>query len=360
MQIRAKASDPSLRKSQPERLAGAVKNRYFRIMLLSLKEIAERAGVSLATASRVINKNRDVRPQSRQKVEAVLAEHVYAPDRRAVSLARGSEAWPLLAMTLPRHVTPHFLALLEGLRDGLSGAAVHLVIRDEGTRASFWRESLIAAGTAGVIILGRGPEEGEKAFYESRGIPYLLLDFEALEGPCLCIDNKAGGELAAAYLWELGCRQPAYIGTQDLEAGPQKRRWEGFRDFWVRRRIEPGVRLETVDGSSAGYLEAGRRAVLAWREQETLQGADGVFFYCDEMALGAWPVLREWSPQLPVIGFDGWPAAGFCALASVAPPLNLMGRTAAALMIDLLGGGRPPAFPIRFTAEIRRPRLSPV
>jgi LacI family transcriptional regulator len=90
-------------------------------MDLSLKEIARLAGVSQATASRVLNHSRGVKESNRQKVLRVLEEHRYVPNPRAVNLALGREAWPVLALILPVYVTPYYSRLLDHLRRSLKG-----------------------------------------------------------------------------------------------------------------------------------------------------------------------------------------------------------------------------------------------
>ena len=321
-------------------------------MVLSLKEIADLAGVSQATASRVINHSRGVRPLSRTKVESVLAQHTYAPDPRAVSLARGDEAWPSVVITLPRTLTPHFLAVLDGVREGFSGKKVHLVIREEEANQTAWRDSLLASGPAGFLVLCRGLSQAERDYYHTRRIPYAILDFESKGQPCLVMNNHKGGEIAADYLFNKGVRRPYYIGTPGIREGVQNSRWQGFSGYYESKGLSVNTFEIPSEGTSQGFMEAGYKAVkeLGWRDLST--SPDGIFFFCDEMALGGVKALREMDIFVPVIGYDGWVAAPFAGIATVKQPAKTVGLQGAEVLLKMLGGLELPEFPLVFEPEL--------
>lgn len=321
-------------------------------MVLSLKEIAQMAGVSQATASRVINHSRGVRPASRSKVEAVLAQHTYSPDPRAVSLARGDEAWPSVVVTLPRNLTPHFLTVLDGVREGLSGKKVHLVIRELETDDNNWKDSLLASGPAAFLVICRGLSNAEREYYRSRRVPYVILDYETKGHPCLVMDNHRGGEIAAEYLWDKGVRRPYYIGTPGLREGVQNSRWQGFSGVYETRGHQVRTFEIPSEGTSQAFMEAGYRAVKNLPWQDLSISPDGIFFFCDEMALGGLKALRELDIFVPVVGYDGWVAAPYAGIATVRQPARAVGLRGAELVLDMLEGKPLPEFPLQFAPEL--------
>ena len=325
-------------------------------MDLSLKELALKAGVSQATASRILNGTQKVRPENLAKVEAVLAEHRYLPDAQAVNLARGDKSWPLVALTLPRYLTPFFTTLLEGVREGLAGQKIHLMLRDESPDNPAWIKAL-GSGRVGVLVFGRALAEGELETYRQIGLPYLLFDYNQPGEPCLVADGEEGGRAAANYLADQGVRKPWYVGTQDLDSGPQAPRWRGFHEAWKKRGITAQVLCLEVDGSSAGFLKAGREALnrLPW-ESPSLS-PDGLFFYCDEMAMGAWQgrkIQPAWKENLPFIGYDGWSVTLSAGLATLDPRTREIGRYGAELMAKALHG-EPWKLPLPLWTPVLRP-----
>lgn len=322
-------------------------------MDLSLKDIAARAGLSQATVSRVINGSRGVREDNRRRVQEVLSGNRYVPDLRAVGLARGKAAPPLLALSLPGDLTPHFLSVLAGVRDALAGTDVQLVLRDARPSSGEWKRSLMSSGPAGVLILGRGLEEGELDYYRAHGIPYLLLNWAGGEGPSLSMDDRSGGRIAAEWLWERGSRRPWYLGSSTDPDSSDRERWEGFRSSFAERGIQASRHGIPLDGSSAGFMAGGARALaeLPWADAEF--SPDGLFFYCDEMALGAWPLLRSEHPGIPAIGYDGWEPALALGIASVAQPSRRMGHDGARILLDMMGG-----WPFPSGLEPYRPSLA--
>lgn len=321
-------------------------------MVLSLKEIADLAGVSQATASRVINQSRGVRPASRAKVEAVLAQHTYAPDPRAVSLARGEEAWPSVVITLPRRLTPHFLAVLDGVREGLSGQKVHLIIREEETEVKNWQDSILAAGPAGFLVLCRGLNDQEREYYRNRRVPYVLLDHESPAQPCLVMNNRKGGQIAAEYLYGHGVRRPHYIGIPGLKEGVQFNRWQGFSGYFEEKGHTVRTYEIPADGTSQSFMEAGYKAIRNLNWNNLSESPDGIFFFCDEMALGGVKALREMDIFVPVIGYDGWVAAPFANIATVRQPAREVGLRGAELLLAMFKDEEMPSFPLMYEPEL--------
>lgn len=301
---------------------------------LNIKDIALQAGVSIATVSRVINGSRQVSPENRRKVEEVLSRVSYTPNPAARNLVLRREPTRLVVVTLPSILSPFFSELLAGVREGLAESPYRLVLQEapDPHRGEHLISSLDRDGIGGMLIFCRSLSRSERTYLRQRKIPYLLLDYLSPEDHSFAVDNRLGGALAAQWLQERGSLRPLYIGAPPVGGGVAQRRWEGFLEFFLSRGITPSQISTDMDGTSHDFMEKGywlTQEYFAYRHEK----ADGVFYFCDEMALGGVQALRELGLDVPIVGFDGWEPARMLGIATVAQPARQMGRDGAELVV---------------------------
>ncbi len=323
-------------------------------MAATIKDIARQAGVSIATVSRVITGSRGVNQENREKVEAILKDAGYKPNLAARQLVKGADLTPSILVSLPMQVTPFFTSIIKGIRAATKTQPFNLVLEENEPKAMEELLELSSEGTTGVLILSRGLSVEEKRLFKLHHIPYVLVDGKDFDSHCLHINGIYGSYQAAKYLFELGVRKPLYIGNPIPEFGSQRDRWIGFKAFWDEQEIFVRKILGEVDGSSEGFMDQGYQ--LTRQAVEIKDEIDGIFYFCDEMAVGGLKALREARLGIPKIGYDGWIAGEYIGLSTMEQPAEEMGREGAQLLLDIMTG-RKQNFP--YTQKEYKPVLRP-
>jgi DNA-binding LacI/PurR family transcriptional regulator len=273
--------------------------------MATLREVALRAGVSVATASRVATGDLRVRPQTRERVEQAMRELLYVPLRR-------EPATGLIGILVPELSNPIFPALAQAIEMRATPAGFASILCD--TMSAAYREvdyvhMLVDRGVAGMIFVSCEMTnlDGEHGHYrrlmaEGARIVFVNGTLNGFDVPSVGVDERAAGELATRHLLELGHRRIGFA------AGPRhylptQRKASGWEAALRSAGIEP-------DGlvAYAGFGVPGGRAALV----ELLARDDpptGVICSSDVMAIG---VLQEAGDRglhvprdLSVVGFDG-------------------------------------------------------
>lgn len=312
-------------------------------MSINIKYIAKEAGVSIATVSRVINGNRQVSHENRRKVEEVLNRVDYVPNASARNLVLGRQPDKLVVVTLPPIISPFFSKMLAGVREGLKDRNYRLVLQ-EATKPSSNEHilrNLDKDGVAGMLVFCRDLSPSERKYLHQHRIPYLLLDYLSNEDHSFAVDNLTGGRMAAEWLVKKNVRRPIYLGTPPTGGGVSEKRWKGFVEFLQQHGISPNLQTIDVDGTSQDFMLKGYQLTHRFFSSGESKGIDGIFYLCDEMALGGMRALRELKIELPVIGFDGWEPAAYLGIATLIQPAQEMGREGAQLLVDKLSHSEP-------------------
>lgn len=336
----------------------------------TLEAVAERAGVSRATASRVVNGGSGVREALAEKVRRAVDELGYVPNQAARSLVTRRTGAVAVIVAEPEtkvFANPFFAQQLLGISRELTAHDTQLVLLlVEGT-ADYDRIGRYLGGghVDGALLFSLHAEDPLPAITRRVGLPTVFggrPGWPGAEGDRSLLyvdsDNRGGAREAVRHLLSLGRRHIATIsGPLDQTASVD--RLDGYYDILM----DADPRL-VVEGD---YTEAGgARAMAALIEK--VPEVDAVFVASDVMAAGALRVLREAGRRVPddvaVIGFDD--------IASVAeltdPPLTTvrqeieeMGRLMVRLLLrgldpqaHVAGGGRPLSSVITPTRLIQR------
>jgi len=326
-------------------------------MAKSIKDIARFAGVSIATVSRVMNGNRRVSPEIRRKVEEILKRESYFPNPAARNLVLGRKPSKLVVVTLPPILTPFFSELLSGVREGLRESEFNLVIQEVSKPESGEHilSNLDKDGLAGMLVFCRNLSQSERKFLRLRKIPYLLLDYLSKEDHSFAVDNFLGGRMAAEWLFQRGARRPVYLGTPPTGAGVAEERWKGFLSYFQEKNIIPLLRTLDVEGTSEDFMAKGYELTKQFFSVKEHEGVDGIFYFCDEMALGGVSALGEFKINLPVIGFDGWTPSSYLGIATLSQPARRMGKDGANVLINNLMNDNSLIINRLYPPELREP-----
>jgi DNA-binding LacI/PurR family transcriptional regulator len=310
-----------------------------------LKDVAERAGVSVKTVSNVVNGYAHVRPETRERVERAIAELNYRPNLSARSLRTGRTG--VIALAVPELDIPYFAELARHI---VHAAAEHrwTVLVDQ-TGGDPEQERLVAAGIRDHLIDGLilSPLALTAADLATRtdGTPLVLLGERLHHGPAdhVMIDNVVAAREATAHLLALGRRRIAAIGAQQTPRAASARLrlagyFEALHDAGLPRDdtlVAPAPEWHRADGYAA-----------MWRLLDADPPPDAVFCFNDTLALGALRALHERGLRVPddvaVTGFDDIEDGRFATptLTTVAPDKEEIARQAVTLLAERIGGAR--------------------
>lgn len=317
-------------------------------MRVSLKDVAQLAGVSVKTVSNVVNDYPHVTPAMRARVQQAIDQLGYRPNLTARHLRKGRTG--IIALALPELGNPYFAELAGAVIDA---AARHdyTVLLDH-TRGLREQEILVSQGFRARVIDGLilSPIELEPEDLDSRteDAPLVLIGERRYDLPYdhIAIDNIAAARTAVRHLLELGRRRIAFLGArEDGTHQPAHLRVLGWRAELAARGVPAE---EVLVGHTRGWDRAdGAAAMTALLDAGTVP--DAVFAYNDLIAIGAMRVLSERGLRVPedvaVVGFDDITEGryGAVTLTTVAPDKHAIARLAVEAVIARIDGEATPA-----------------
>jgi LacI family transcriptional regulator len=314
-------------------------------------DVARLSGVSYSTVSRVVTGHANVKPATRERVQAAMAELGYVAHVTARSLARGrTQAIGLLAQEIDN---PFFSMVIRGVDQEVSGADYDLLLGTTHSRRGKEAEYVarLAHGMVDglLIVLPTGLPEYVAQLRAER-YPFVLIDHDSEAPGCTVVNaaNRAGTREGIAYLIGLGHRRIGFI-TGRPDVGATQQRLAGYRDALAEaglgideRLIVPGDFMEPRGNVAATELLLLPRPPTA------------IFASSDAAAFGVLAAAREAGLRVPeelsVLGFDdiveaasvGVGLSGGVGLSTVRQPLREMGRVAVQRLMSLLADrGRP-------------------
>lgn len=309
-----------------------------------LSTVAELAGVSVPTVSKVINGREDVAEDTRRKVQAAIDELGYvSPMSR-----KGPLEGPLMVDLLVTGVSSQYShELLTGMLEHAAAADVEVVVsnlpeerletEDHAMRAQRMYES----GRKGLIMAVPYITESQLKPYAKYGIPVVMIDpWSAPRTGCVTVGatNWSGGKAAVEHLISVGHEKIAMIGGP-AESESSNSRLHGYLAALRNHGLEarPEYFLEGEFGSDFG--QEATRALLELPDPPT-----AIFAVCDFTAAGVLQEAHRRGLKVPedlsVIGFDGLPLTEQTVprLTSVAQPLKDMGRSALRSALRVIRG----------------------
>ena len=305
----------------------------------TLEEVAELAGVSRATVSRVINDSPRVSPEARRAVHAAVEKLRYVPNRMARSLVTRRTDTIALVLTEPNtrvFSDPFFATIVRGTSAALADTDLNLVLltardaREQEKVGRFVRQGHVD----GVILLSLHSQDLLPETLQTAGVPLVLCGRPSDDRQVTFVDadNVGGARLATQHLLDLGRQHIGTVtGPLDMVAGAD--RYAGYRS--ALEDAGRSLRPELV--THGDFTEEGGERAMATLLAQAPE-LDAVFVGSDPMAVGALRALHAAGRRVPedvaVIGFDDAPVAATTdpPLTTVAQPLGEMTR----LMTELL------------------------
>ena len=306
----------------------------------TLKDVAERAGVSVATVSYVLNGKSSISEQTRERVLNAVREMDYVPDLGARSLSMRDSK--LIGVVVPQ-TEPGDRLMLQNSFYGEVLSSIECEARRQGYHilisATDANESYLTLAKQrnldGIIIIGMYPDEFYRQMKKTQ-IPIVLIDSYCEDHyyHSVRIDDAYGSYLATSYLLRHGHRDIALFVGQVKENGVMKKRLVGYRQALDELGI--AFREEYVFEGQTDY-ESG--IVLARRMVEAGLPTTGIVAAADILAIGAIKGLNKMGLRVPedysIIGFDDLEIANYMTpgLTSIRQQISLKGKRAVELLL---------------------------
>src|SRR5512147_2667774 len=306
---------------------------------VTIVEVAEKAGVSLGTVSRVMNNDSHVAPETRERVSSVMREMGYVANRQARGL-KGSRT-NVIGILAPDLGTGYIGEILHGVDTELGLNQLDLMLftthRTAVKEANYVANMVQGMVDGLLVILPRNPADYTGTL-TSRNFPFALIDHQGTGNPCPAVGatNWQGGYNATEYLIKLGHKRIGFI-TGSMDLGAALDRLEGYKSALRVHHLpeDPQLIYEGAFHQTDGY--AGGSALLDLENPPT-----AIFASNDVMAMGAMDAIRGRGLRIPedvsILGFDDIPQSAMVrpALTTVRQPLEHMGRLATQMLIDQL------------------------
>jgi LacI family transcriptional regulator len=306
---------------------------------VTITAIAEEAGVSLPTVSRVVNGRADVAPETRRRIEQLLREHGYQRPARGPATRAN-----LIDLVFNDLDSPWSLEIIRGVEDAAHAAGAGTVVsamHRRSTVAREWLENVRARASDGVIFVMSDVDPDLHAELRKLHVPTVAIDpagIPALDVPTIGATNWAGGMSATEHLLSLGHRRIGIVaGNPRLLCS--RARLDGYRAALQSAGVAVDERLvEQGDFTHESGYEAGG-LLLDLADPPTAVVASS-----DQMAFGVYEAARVRHRRVPddlsVVGFDDLPSARWTSppLTTVRQPLVEMGKLAARTVLRLLAG----------------------
>ncbi|WP_432457447.1 LacI family DNA-binding transcriptional regulator [Cellulomonas iranensis] len=320
----------------------------------TLTAVAERAGVSIATASKVINRHTDVAAATRERVEAAAAELGY----RAPGARRG-DGRRTVEFLVDKLGSPYAMEVLRGVTLAAEEADVDVTVsrvrRGGDEPPSSWTRRLVAARRTGAIVVTAQVTDTTYDAIARARLPVVVIDPLHLTTPELVSvgsTNWTGGRTATEHLLALGHRRIAVIGGPEASIGAVAR-VDGFRSACQRAGVTPDPALVRHVAFDHDAARDAADAILRLPDPPT-----AVLACSDAQALGVLEAARRLGLVVPrdlsVVGYDDTYVAAWTnpPLTCVHQPLQDIGRVALRTVLGMDEGRLPDSHHIELATSL--------
>jgi LacI family transcriptional regulator, trehalose operon repressor len=300
---------------------------------LTISDIARLAGVGTTTVSRVLNQDPKVKPETRHRIEQIIAEAGYAPSPSARAMRTRRQQVVGIIVSRLDSASEH--QAVRAMLPVLEQAGYEVLLMESGFSSAKVAEHLdwlrqrqadgaILFAFTGLALDGQADWQ-DKLVVMARRYPGFS---------SVCYDDKGAIGLMLEHLWRQGVRRPAYVGVERQDSTTGRQRLEAYLDFCQARGISPGYRL---GGLSYHAGHEGARLLLAERPD-----TDALVCASDTLALGAAKHLQQSGKALPLTGVGNNELLRFLfpAVASVDLGYPQAGTAAARQLLAQIEQGR--------------------
>jgi DNA-binding LacI/PurR family transcriptional regulator len=325
---------------------------------VTIRDVARRAGVSVATASRALNGKDVVSAETRERILTVMEELGFTPSPAGRRLRLGRTM--TVGIVVSFLTRPQAAERLRGIDAILADSELDLVIYNVESvqKRDHYLGALVRSHRHdGLLVVSLPPPPEAISVLEHAPVPVVFIDVHVptvSTMPRVVGDDVAGGEIAARHLLELGHRRIGFIG----DAGENPFGFTSSRDRQTglaRELAAAGMGLpdEWVGHGAHGRYEArdlARRMLVSWDRPTA------IFAASDTQALGVIAAAHEAGVNVPedlsIVGYDDVEAADYVGLTTVRQQLVESGRRGAEMLLAEIEHRSPTAPVARLAPEL--------
>lgn len=317
---------------------------------ITLKDVAEKAGVTSATVSYVINGTKNVSAETKQRVEEAVEELGYTVNAAARTLSSANRSSKLIGVVVPQTETGNRLMFQNNFYSEILGSieyharqnGYHVIISATDANEGYLTLAK-ERNLDGIIIIGMYPDE----FYaqmKAAQIPIVLIDSYCNDHYYhnVRIDDRYGSYLATKCILDHGHKKAAFFAGQLKENGVMKKRLAGYQDALEEYGVpySPSLTFE-------GNIDYENGISLANRLLDSGEEATAIVAAADILAIGAMKGLFERGVRVPddisIMGFDDLEIAHYLTpgLSTIKQQISLKGEQAVELLIRSIDSPTP-------------------
>ncbi|AFG35661.1 LacI family DNA-binding transcriptional regulator [Fervidobacterium pennivorans subsp. shakshaketiis] len=299
---------------------------------MTVKEIANLCGVSVATVSRVFNEPEKVKPETRERILEIAKKYGYMPHAIAKSLrTKRTGVYSLTVMSGVERVfeDSYVSKFLRGAVRYFSSKGLKLIIDvfTKGDIKSYYKTLVSSKLVDGYILMDIKDDDIRVELLNELGVPFVCVGRNNKNNFIYVdTDNYTGGRQAGEHLKEIGCTNVLFIGG-DASLPFEKERFRGFVDG-----------LSGFGGkvykAFANYDEKNVQNIV----EKYLNEIDGIFCTSDVMAYAALRVCEQKNIDIPLIGFDNILLSEIANITTIDQNIHLVGEKVAHKVHQLVLG----------------------
>jgi len=306
-------------------------------MSTTIRDVAKRAGVGIATVSRVLNNSSAVKQETRQRVLQAIKELDYTPNPIARRLSTGQTL--TIGVIVPFFTLPDFVKRLQGVQQAISESKYDLILFNVESieqKDRYFDDLPRNTRVDGVLIIALPLTNYQVSQFKAANIPVVLIDAVHPEVHQVYVDHAEGAKMAVRHLVSLGHRKIAFVSDyleSPFEFVATKQRYAGYREALNEAQLpfRPEYHLQGEFGREAARKMG--HQLLSLEDPPT-----AVFAGSDTQAIGVLEAARDHGIQVPeqlsVVGYNDIRDAEYMELTTIRQPLYESGFEAVKLLFQ--------------------------
>lgn len=323
--------------------------------MATLKDVANKVGVSITTVSRVLNDRGAISQKTKNKVFKAMKELNYFPNEMARSLSNKNSH--LIGLIVPYIGHPFFGTLTDAIEEACYRQGYKLLLCTSNGHPGREKElfsMLRANNVAGVLVCSR--IDDAKTYFDT-DLPIVSIERTIDNIPSVSCDNYKGGVFAAQELMESSCKHPVLFGNRTKEHLPAYLRYQGFFEECAKAGLHyEEYYIEPEDLFGKELPENIKNLFEKYPE------TDGIFATSDVLAARVINIVSDdtrYPQNLKVVGFDGIDISEYCNISTVMQPMRDMGELAVDVLTKRINGVLVPERSILPVTFVRRKSSGP-
>ncbi len=297
----------------------------------TMADVAAVAGVSIKTASRVLNDSVNVAPDAADKVRKAATLVGYRSNRIAREL-RGGTLSNLIGMVISDLANPFYAGLAAGAEKRVSKAGLDIIIataRDDAERERALIDSLLERRVRGLVVVPSGEDYSYLHIERKRGYSFVFVDRPAayLDTDTVLVDNQGGIAVCLDELLRQKCKKIAII-ADTLNIWTASERIEGFKRACLSRNVDQKDVHIVTGVHTTEEAKAATHSLLG-----STSRIDGIIATNDLIAMGVGEVIHKERSNIKVVSFDDFPSAEMFEIKSLDHDPQRLGRLAAEVLL---------------------------